>query len=48
VQLSGDFATFAIWPRSRSIRRRDFEEERHTLGELAEAVSREGQLVYER
>jgi hypothetical protein len=30
------------------IRHRDFEAERHTLGELAEAVSREGHLVYRR
>jgi predicted nucleotidyltransferase len=30
------------------IRRRDFEEDRHTLGELAEAVSREGLIVYGR
>lgn len=30
------------------IRRRDFEEERRTLGELAEAVAREGHLVYGR
>jgi predicted nucleotidyltransferase len=30
------------------IRRRDFEDERHTLGELAEAVSREGHIVYGR
>lgn len=30
------------------IRRRDFEEERHTLGELAEVVSREGHLIYGR
>jgi len=28
------------------IRRRDFEDERHVLGELAEAVSREGHIVY--
>jgi predicted nucleotidyltransferase len=30
------------------IRRRDFEEDRHTRGELAEAVAREGLVVYER
>jgi len=30
------------------IRRRDFEENRDTLGELAEAVSREGHVVYGR
>jgi predicted nucleotidyltransferase len=30
------------------IRRRDFEEDRHMLGELAEAVAREGHLVYGR
>jgi len=30
------------------IRRRDFEEDRHTLGELAEAVAREGHIVYGR
>ena len=30
------------------MRRRDFEEERHTLGELAEAVTREGHVVYRR
>jgi len=30
------------------IRRRDFEEERHTPGELAEAVAREGHVVYGR
>lgn len=30
------------------IRRRDFEEDRHTPGELAEAVAREGHVVYGR
>lgn len=30
------------------IRRRDFEEDRDTPGELAEAVAREGQIVYGR
>jgi predicted nucleotidyltransferase len=30
------------------IRRRDFEDDRHTPGELAEAVAREGHLVYGR
>jgi predicted nucleotidyltransferase len=30
------------------IRRRDFEESRDTLGELAEAVAREGRVVYGR
>jgi predicted nucleotidyltransferase len=30
------------------IRRRDFEENRGTLGELAEAVAREGRVVYGR
>lgn len=30
------------------IRRRDFEEDRNTLGELAEAVAREGHIVYGR
>jgi predicted nucleotidyltransferase len=30
------------------MRRRDFEDDRHTPGELAEAVSREGQIVYGR
>ena len=30
------------------IRRRAFEEDRHTLGELAEAFAREGRVVYER
>jgi hypothetical protein len=30
------------------MRRRDFEEERHTPGELAEAVTREGHIVYRR
>jgi uncharacterized protein len=30
------------------IRRRDFEENRSTLGELAEAVAREGHVVYGR
>jgi predicted nucleotidyltransferase len=30
------------------IRRRDFEEDRHMLGELTEAVAREGRLVYGR
>ena len=30
------------------IRRRDFEEDRHTPGELAEAVAREGRIVYGR
>lgn len=30
------------------IRRRDFDEDRHVLGELAEAVAREGHRVYGR
>jgi uncharacterized protein len=30
------------------MRQRDFEEDRHTLGELAEAVAREGVIVYGR
>ncbi len=30
------------------IRRRDFDESRSTLGELAEAVAREGHVVYGR
>lgn len=30
------------------MRRRDFDEDRHTLGELAEAVAREGRVVYGR
>ena len=30
------------------IRRRDFEDDRNTPGELAEAVAREGHLVYDR
>jgi hypothetical protein len=30
------------------MRRCDFEEDRHTPGELAEAVAREGHLVYGR